>query len=161
MSADYPFPPLTHEPRIQELSDRLRKRGRAPFQLPLAVKRNETDLLRSPCIRCSTCDGFPCLVDAKADADVNGIRPALEHSNVTLLQNAKVTRLLTEKSSREISAVEARIDGGAAQFFVATSWWSRRARSTPRYFCCAAPRTNIRMVSRTLPIRSGGITCDI
>lgn len=30
MSADYPFPPLTHEPRIQELSDRLRKRGRAP-----------------------------------------------------------------------------------------------------------------------------------
>jgi len=116
MTADYPFPPLAHEPRIQELADKLRKRGRAPFQIPLALKRNETDLLHSPCIRCSTCDGFPCLVDAKADADVNGIRPALQHSNVTLLQNAKVTRLLTAKNSREISAVEAEVNGEPHSF---------------------------------------------
>ena len=46
----------------------------------------------STCIRCATCDGFPCLVHAKSDAEVLGVRPALEHSNVTLLTNAKVAR---------------------------------------------------------------------
>ena len=33
----------------------------------------------SACVRCSTCDGFPCLVHAKSDAEVLGVRPALEH----------------------------------------------------------------------------------
>jgi len=108
---EYPFPPFAHEPRIQELSDRLRKRGHSPFQLPLALKRDESNPRRSPCIRCNTCDGFPCLVDAKADADLNGVRPALAQGNVTLALNVKVMRLLTEKSPREISAVEAEING--------------------------------------------------
>ena len=44
----------------------------------------------SACVRCATCDGFPCLVHAKSDAEVLGVRPALEHPNVTLLTNAKV-----------------------------------------------------------------------
>ncbi|CAN5520240.1 GMC family oxidoreductase [soil metagenome] len=111
MSADYPFPPLAHEPRIQELHDKLTKNGHQPFQLPLALKRDESDPLLSKCIRCSTCDGFPCLVDAKADADLNGVRPAMEHSNVTLIVNARVKRLLTNGSAREVSTVEAEVDG--------------------------------------------------
>ena len=37
------------------------------------------------CVRCATCDGFPCLVHAKSDAEVIAVRPALEHPNVTLL----------------------------------------------------------------------------
>lgn len=116
IEGDYPFPALPHEPRIQELFDRLKKRGHSPFQIPLAVKRREDDPLRSPCVRCNTCDGFPCLVDAKADADLNCIRPAMQRSNVTLLLRAKVTRLLTEKSAREISAVEAEVDGELQRF---------------------------------------------
>ncbi|MEP7071429.1 MAG: dehydrogenase, partial [Verrucomicrobiota bacterium] len=99
MSADYPFPPLAHEPRILELSERLKKEGHNPFQLPLAVKRNEADPHRSACIRCNTCDGFPCLIDAKADADVNGVRPAQQFSNVTLRTHARVLRLVTNGSA--------------------------------------------------------------
>ncbi len=34
----------------------------------------------SHCVRCATCDGFPCLVHAKSDAEVLGVRPALEHA---------------------------------------------------------------------------------
>ena len=49
----------------------------------------------SPCVRCATCDGFPCLVHAKSDAEVLGVRPALEHANVTLLTNAEAVRLET------------------------------------------------------------------
>ncbi len=110
-SAEYPHPPVSHEPRIQELFDALTAAGGAPFPIPLCIKLNEADRLHSACIRCNTCDGFPCLVDAKADADVNGVRPAMQRPNVTLLLRAKVTRLLTEHSAREISGVEAEVDG--------------------------------------------------
>lgn len=116
MSVEYPFPPLAHEPRILELAERLKKRGCNPFQLPLALKRNEADPLHSKCIRCNTCDGFPCLVDAKADADLNGVRPALEESNVTLLTKARVKKIRTNGSARQVSSVEAEIGGETHHF---------------------------------------------
>jgi choline dehydrogenase-like flavoprotein len=110
-SGAYPFPPVSHEPHIQELFDRLTAAGGAPFPIPLSIKLNEADRTRSICIRCNTCDGYPCLVDGKADADVSGIRPALREAAVTLLLKAKVTRLLTERSAGEVSGVEAEVDG--------------------------------------------------
>ena len=42
------------------------------------------------------CDGFPCLVHAKSDAEVLAVRPALEHANVTLLTNAEAVALNTD-----------------------------------------------------------------
>ena len=50
---------------------------------------------RATCIRCQTCDGFPCLVHAKSDAEMLGVRPALEFPNVTLLRNSEVLKLNT------------------------------------------------------------------
>src|SRR6185503_13194190 len=60
---------------------------------------------RSRCIRCDTCDGFPCLVQAKADAQVICVDPALEHPNVTLLTDAYVARLETDASGRAVETV--------------------------------------------------------
>ncbi len=57
----------------------------------------------SACIRCETCDGFPCLVHAKSDAEVLAVRPALEHPNVTLLTNARATKLLTNDAGTAIT----------------------------------------------------------
>ena len=65
----------------------------------------------SRCIRCATCDGFPCLVDAKADAHVVALRPALAHENVTLITNAFVKRIDTSASGREATAVVIERDG--------------------------------------------------
>lgn len=48
---------------------------------------DEKNPRQSPCVRCNTCDGFPCLVQAKSDAQVLCVDPAVEHSNVTLLTN--------------------------------------------------------------------------
>ncbi len=59
----------------------------------------------SPCIRCNTCDGYPCLVQAKSDAQVLGVDPALRHPNVTLLTNAYVEKLETSPSGREVTKV--------------------------------------------------------
>ena len=91
-SAPYPFPAVSHEPRIQQLSDDLERAGYHPFHAPCGVRLLEGDMPNSPCIRCATCDGFPSLVQAKSDAEIFGVRPALEHPNVTLLTNARATQ---------------------------------------------------------------------
>jgi choline dehydrogenase-like flavoprotein len=104
-SKPYRFPPVSHESRIQQLSDDLQKLGHRPFHLPIGVLLDEQNPQQSKCIRCSSCDGFPCLVHAKADAHVICVEPALEHPNVTLLTKSKVTRLETDASGRSVSTV--------------------------------------------------------
>ena len=74
-SAQYPFPALIDEPRIQQLSNDLEKAGYHPFHAPCGVRLLEDDRPNSHCIRCRTCDGFPCLVQAKSDAEMLGVRP--------------------------------------------------------------------------------------
>ncbi len=59
----------------------------------------------SLCVRCANCDGFPCAVHAKSDADVLGVRPALEHDNVTLLTNAEVVKLETNPAGTAVTDV--------------------------------------------------------
>ena len=79
--------------------------GHTPFHLPLGVDLDESDSEKSPCVRCTHLDGFPCLVDGKADAHVRCVRPALRHPNVTLETNAKVVRLETDASGRTVTGV--------------------------------------------------------
>jgi len=104
-SAPFPHPPISHEPRIQQLCDDFASAGVRPFHVPLGVMLDERNSRKSKCIRCSTCDGFPCLIDAKADAQVCGVDAALMHPNVTLLTGAKVERLTTSASGREVRSV--------------------------------------------------------
>ena len=47
-SAQYPFPALTHEPRIQQLSDDLERAGYHPFHAPCGVRLLEDDRPRQP-----------------------------------------------------------------------------------------------------------------
>src|SRR5213594_1868051 len=110
-SKPYRFPPVSHEWRIQQLSDDLKRLGHRPFHLPVGVLLDEQNPQKSKCIRCSTCDGFPCLVEAKADAHVICVEPALEHSNVALITKSKVTRLETDSSGRTITKVHVDHDG--------------------------------------------------
>ncbi len=110
-SADYPFPAISHEPRIQQLADDLAAAGLKPFHAPCGVRMNEADMPHGACVRCSTCDGFPCLVQAKSDAEMLAVRPALEHDNVTLHTNAEVVKLETDPSGRTVTGVVVRRDG--------------------------------------------------
>lgn len=101
----YRYAAISHEPRIQELHDDLTKLGHHPFHTPLGVMLNESDRHASRCIRCNTCDGYPCLVDAKADAQVCGVDPALKHPNVSLMTHAYVERLDTDPSGKSVASV--------------------------------------------------------
>jgi choline dehydrogenase-like flavoprotein len=110
-SAPYRHPPVSHEPRIQALADDLARQGLRPFPLPVGVMLDERNRRTSACIRCSTCDGFPCLVNAKADAQVICVDPALAHPNVELLTGAYVSRLETGPTGREVTTVHVERDG--------------------------------------------------
>jgi choline dehydrogenase-like flavoprotein len=110
-SAAYPYPAVSHEPRIQRLHDDFARIGLHPFHLPVGVMLDESDPQRSPCIRCTKLDGFPCLMEAKADAHICAVRPALRHENVTLLRNARVERLETDATGRTVTSVFVDRDG--------------------------------------------------
>src|SRR3954465_6785038 len=75
-SGPYPYPAISHEPRIQSLHDHLKSAGYKPFHVPLGVQLDETDPKNSKCIRCESCDGYACMVHAKSDAEVCAVRPA-------------------------------------------------------------------------------------
>ncbi|MFI5612007.1 GMC family oxidoreductase [Amycolatopsis sp. NPDC051903] len=115
-SAPYPFPPVSHEPRIQRLFDDLTAAGLHPFHAPSGIMLDEARPAFSTCIRCATCDGFPCLVHAKSDAEVIAVRPAIEHDTVTLIRNAHVRRLETDESGRTVTSVVADVDGAEQRF---------------------------------------------
>jgi choline dehydrogenase-like flavoprotein len=110
-SGPYPCEPVSNEPRIQQLFDDLMAAGYHPFPAPCAVMMNERNMAYSACIRCQTCDGFPCLVHAKSDAETVAVRPALEFPNVTLLRNAKAVQLRTNAPGTAVTEVVAEIAG--------------------------------------------------
>ncbi|MGH7478348.1 MAG: GMC family oxidoreductase N-terminal domain-containing protein, partial [Candidatus Methylomirabilales bacterium] len=115
-SGPYPHPPVSHEPRIQQLSDDFARLGLRPFHTPLGVMLDEQNPHKSRCIRCDTCDGHPCLVYAKSDAQVLCVDPALEHLNVTLLTNAYVSRLETSPSGRDVTKVIVQRNGATEAY---------------------------------------------
>ncbi len=108
-SGPYPHPPVSHEPRIQQLSNQFAADGLHPFHLPLGIKLDERDGKVTPtsiCIRCDAFDGFPCLLNGKADAQVMCVDPTLAaHPNVTLLTGAYVSKLETDATGRSVTAV--------------------------------------------------------
>jgi choline dehydrogenase-like flavoprotein len=110
-SAPYSHPAVSNEPRMEELYTDLRRIGHKPFPLPLGIRLNEKNSEGSLCIRCATCDGFPCMVDAKCDAHTTCVRPALAEENVTLITRAMVQRLETDPTGREVRSVHVEVDG--------------------------------------------------
>ena len=116
-SGPYPFAPVSHEPRIQALHDAFAADGLHPFHLPLGIRLDEKDGRATPtsvCIRCDAFDGFPCLLNGKADAQVMCVDPALAaYPNLTLMTNAYVSRLETDAAGRTVTGVHVTHTGQA------------------------------------------------
>ena len=97
-SSPFPFPALEHEPYVADLRDRLAAQGVRPSANAMGVDvRNG-----GTCLRCATCDGFPCRVGAKSDAEVNALDPAIATGNARLLTGMRVRRLETDGSGRRV-----------------------------------------------------------
>ncbi|HEX4252648.1 MAG TPA: GMC family oxidoreductase, partial [Pseudonocardia sp.] len=106
-STDYPFPALAHDQPIADLAGALSAQGLRPFVMPAAVDYQPD----GRCVLCRTCDGFPCLVDAKGDADVFALRPALASRSVGLLTRTFVERLVTSPDGGTVTEAHGRRDG--------------------------------------------------
>jgi len=104
-SKQYPWPAVTHEPRIQQLANELQADGYQPFHAPCGILLNEAHRPASDCIRCAWCDGYPCLVHAKSDAETIAVRPVMDLPNVTLLTGAEVLSLETGSGGRVVTGV--------------------------------------------------------
>ena len=119
-SGPFPYPPVSHEPRIQALHDALVVEGLHPFHLPLGILLDEKGGRVTPtstCIRCDAFDGFPCLLNGKADAQVVCVDPALKlHPNLTLLTNSYVSRLETDAKASAITDVVVTRNGGEERY---------------------------------------------
>ena len=101
-SGPFPHPPIPHEPIIGEVFERMRACGLHPAHMPAAIDFHPGGI----CIRCGTCDGFPCRIGAKGDAETRLIDPSLKHPNVKLYTGSLVTRLLTDERGKRIVAAQ-------------------------------------------------------
>jgi choline dehydrogenase-like flavoprotein len=104
-STPFPYPALEHEPYIADLVARLRVQGVHPSANAMGVDRREG----GTCIRCATCDGFPCQVHAKSDAETCAIDPALATGHARLHTGMRVRRLVADRHGRRVSHLE--VDG--------------------------------------------------
>lgn len=114
-SAPYPFPPLPESAYMHQLHARLRNLGIHPFPIPMGIDFYAT----GACIYCRTCDGYPCKVDAKSDAEVRCLQPALKSENVKIWTSAFVQRLNLGPDGR-ISSVEVLRNGSLVNLKAAT-----------------------------------------
>ncbi|MFJ6729223.1 MULTISPECIES: GMC oxidoreductase [unclassified Streptomyces] len=119
-STDFPFPAVPHDDTVARYAEDLRAQGLTPFSLPTAIDYRPG----GACLWCATCDAFPCMVDAKGDADVAAVRPALESPTVRLLTRTEVVRLDTDGAGRRVTTAHAVRDGAplrirAGRFVVA------------------------------------------
>jgi len=107
-STAYPYPAVPHDPYVAALADRLRAAGVHPSPTSMGV-----DLRAGGrCIACRTCDGFPCQVGAKSDAETCAIDPALATGRARLSTGIRVRRIETDPSGRRVTRLVAEgVDG--------------------------------------------------
>ena len=98
-SAAYPFPPIPYSAPAERIRGAGEALGFRPFPIPLAINFSGSDGAR--CVRCNTCDGFPCAIDAKHDA--TGILRRAEHKGLTVRAGI-VVRTLEIRGERVVGA---------------------------------------------------------
>ena len=104
----YPYAPVPHAAGMSAIVQQLRAQGLHPSPLPLGVLRpGEQD----GCVLCNTCNSFACRIHAKSEADVCGIRPAIQRPNVTLWTNARAERLVADAAGERVVGAEIERDG--------------------------------------------------
>ena len=99
----FPYPAIPHARGMANIVRQLERQGLHPSPLPLGLIRPGEP---GGCILCNTCNSFPCRIHAKSDAEVCGVLPAAEQSNVTVWTNARARRLLTDSKGCRIDAVD-------------------------------------------------------
>ena len=158
-SGPFPYPAVSHEPRIQQLADDFERTGHHPFHLPVGIDLDESDPEAGRCVRCDRFDGFPCLTDGKADAHVRCVRPALAaHKNLKLITHAKVERLETDPAGRSVTTRPCQPPRHARGLQRRRRGRLLRGHQLGGACCCDRPTTDTRAAWRTPQTWSGATT---
>jgi len=110
-TTDYPLPPLSYEPLIKDLNEKMLQTGLQPFPLPMGIKLPQDYTETEATVVLENFDGFPDPTDSKADGQVMALRPALKNKNVTLLTHAYADKLDTDASGMRVSKVHTIVKG--------------------------------------------------
>ena len=97
-STPFPYPAVDHEPYVADLAARLRAQGVSPSSNAMGVDLRPG----GSCIRSPTCDGFPCPLGAKSDAETCGIDPAVATGHARLETGVRVRRIVTDGTGRRV-----------------------------------------------------------
>lgn len=114
-STPWPHPPIPHQGPVVDLVSRIYRHtgipvGHIPRSLDYDPSRG------APCVLCRHCDAYLCRRDAKVDADIGALRPAIATGKVTLLPETTCLRVLTTPDGR--SAVGVRLRTGSDEWTI-------------------------------------------
>ncbi|MBT4140877.1 MAG: GMC family oxidoreductase, partial [Candidatus Latescibacteria bacterium] len=99
-SQDYPQGPIDLTRPAKRIWDAGKKLNLSPFRMPLAI--NFSNAVRTICIQCLTCDGFPCQIEAKNDLTQTLLKKA-QTSGVDIVVGIQVVRVV--ESGGKVSSV--------------------------------------------------------
>ena len=107
-STALPFAAIENSPIIAELTSRLSRANTRVTPIPRGLDWRGG---HGACVLCATCDAYHCRLDAKMDAEVAAIRPALATGNLTLLTGAKCLKIIVTPDGRSIEGVLLELGG--------------------------------------------------
>lgn len=109
-SNPWPYPAIPHQGPVRELVRRIEERaGIAVTFIPRAVDYDPAHGGR--CVLCRHCDAYYCPRDAKMDAEVAALVPAIQSGQVTVFTNSDCLRILTTPDGKRVTGVQAKVGG--------------------------------------------------
>jgi choline dehydrogenase-like flavoprotein len=111
-SGPFVMPPNPIGYAAQLLAEGARRTGMETFPYPSAVNSQTFDG-RPACTSCGLCSGFGCPVNARGDALVSYLNPAVRTGRVRVISRAWVHRIDTTPDGRRATAVRYRDEHGA------------------------------------------------
>ena len=100
-AAPFPHAPLPHHPRVQRMIDKLNRTGTPTAPIPRGLDYGEG----GKCVLCATCDTYFCQREAKMDAEIAALRPAMATGNVQLLTNTECLKVETSPDGKRVTGV--------------------------------------------------------
>ena len=109
-SEPWPHDPIPHQGPVVELVQRVTEKAGVPVSyIPRAIDYDPQN--GGKCVLCQRCDAYYCPRDAKMDAEIAVLRPAIETGRVTVLTKTECVRVLTTPDGKKVTGVQLKKDG--------------------------------------------------
>jgi choline dehydrogenase-like flavoprotein len=109
-STPWPHEPIPHQGPVRELVERVTARAQVPVSyIPRGIDYDPAN--GGKCVLCRHCDAYYCPRDAKMDAEIGALRPAVQTGHVTMITRAECLRVLTTPDGKKATGVLVHRDG--------------------------------------------------